>query len=108
MIAVMYFQKFIMTESNEVIIHNLVKADEFLAENAIAIAENTKVVNPKFQWKYDYYLSKAHSYLDEGKEKSLNQDYLCAMYDFLKAWRYSQTAIRWAKKETQYFNCHCK
>ena len=97
-----------MTESNEFIIQNLVKADEILAENAIALAENTKIINPKFQWKYDNYLSKAHCYFEIGKEKSLNQDYLCAMHDFLMAWRHAQTAIRWAKKETQHCNCHCK
>jgi PKD repeat protein len=109
MIAVRYFQKFIMDETNEFIVQNLVKADELLAENAIVLAENTDVINPKFQWKYDCYLSKAQNYFNEGKEDSLNEDYLCAMYHFLKAWRYAHSAIRWAtKEETHHCGCHGK
>jgi PKD repeat protein len=108
MIAVKYFQKFIMTESNEFIIQNLVKADEILAETAINLAEKTDVINPQFQWKYDCYLSKAQKFLDKGKEKSLTQDYLCAMFYYLRAWAYSQYAIKWATKETHSCHCCCK
>ncbi|MHA2007754.1 MAG: PKD domain-containing protein [Promethearchaeota archaeon] len=105
MIAVKYLQKFAPTELIEGIIIKLAKADEVLAKNALEEAKNIEVINPKFQWKYDYCISKADEHISEAAVHLENQEYLCAMVHYYNSWKYAQRAERWANKEHHWCTC---
>jgi PKD repeat protein len=105
-IAIRYFEKFLLTESNKYIIEKLVRADEMLAIFALEDAKNTNIINPKFKEKYKFYLLKSEQHLNEAMIKFENEEFICAMIHYLISWKYAQFAMKWANKIIHC--CKCK
>jgi PKD repeat protein len=105
MIAIRFFEKFILTESNAYILEKLIRADKMLAAFALEDAKNANVINLKFQEKYEFCVLKSEQHLNEALMKYESKEYICTIFHFLISWKYAQIAIKWANKA--YHCCKC-
>jgi hypothetical protein len=83
------------------LINMLVIADQILAKVAIEDAEDTTVMNSSYADEYMYHLSWAKRYNARGDSNSEKGRAYEAITDYMRAWRYSVLAMKWAIKNPE-------